>query len=41
MYHEIHNELEPTPSDCAKLVGEWILERSGSAAGKEGEQAKL
>ncbi|OWZ71641.1 hypothetical protein AYX14_02919 [Cryptococcus neoformans] len=24
MYHEIHNETEPTPSDLAKIVSEWI-----------------
>jgi hypothetical protein len=29
MYHEIHNELEPTPTECAKVVGEWILRRAG------------
>lgn len=39
MYHEIHNELEPTPTDCAKVVGDWILARSGGSVAPD--QAKL
>ncbi|KAK1924261.1 Alpha/Beta hydrolase protein [Papiliotrema laurentii] len=28
MYHEVHNELEPTPTDAAKLIGDWVLARA-------------
>jgi hypothetical protein len=24
MLHEVHNELEPTPLDLAKLVSDWV-----------------
>lgn len=24
MYHEVHNETEPTPKELAKIVSEWI-----------------
>ena len=29
MYHEVHNELEPTPTEVAALIGNWIYERAG------------
>ncbi|KAK4685534.1 acylglycerol lipase, partial [Tremellales sp. Uapishka_1] len=46
MYHEVHNELEPTPSELRDLVGGWIEQRAGSSAGLptiqiDGQTAKL
>ncbi len=31
MLHEVHNELEPTPDELAKLIGDWVLERVPSS----------
>jgi acylglycerol lipase len=28
MFHEVHNELDPTPAEVALLVGEWVIKRS-------------
>ena len=47
MRHELHNELEPTPSEVAKLVGEWIKEHidttstATTTAAPAVEQSKL
>ncbi|ORY21097.1 Alpha/Beta hydrolase protein [Naematelia encephala] len=43
-YHEVHNELEPTPSELASLVGNWVLTRvDGLGAEERGQsqQSKL
>ncbi|WWD17260.1 hypothetical protein CI109_101698 [Kwoniella shandongensis] len=29
MYHEVHNELEPVPSNLAKTITEWVHARAG------------
>jgi hypothetical protein len=30
MYHEVHNELEPVPTDLAKTISAWIHARLGA-----------
>ncbi|WRT66413.1 uncharacterized protein IL334_003369 [Kwoniella shivajii] len=29
MYHEVHNELSPTPENLAKTIADWVHARSG------------
>ncbi|WVQ86065.1 hypothetical protein IAT38_008233 [Cryptococcus sp. DSM 104549] len=42
MYHEVHNELEPTPTELATTVTEWINARLGEGeAGAAVAAAKL
>ncbi|WVF71485.1 hypothetical protein IAT40_006291 [Kwoniella sp. CBS 6097] len=33
MYHEVHNELEPTPTDLAKTITDWVHARAGAGTG--------
>ncbi|WWD03019.1 hypothetical protein V865_001063 [Kwoniella europaea PYCC6329] len=31
MYHEVHNELSPTPENLAKTIADWVHARAGSS----------
>ncbi|WWC89281.1 uncharacterized protein L201_004202 [Kwoniella dendrophila CBS 6074] len=36
MYHEVHNELSPTPENLAKTIAQWVHARAGVSAAVEG-----
>jgi hypothetical protein len=33
MLHEVHNELEPVPTDLAATITEWVHRQIGTGAG--------
>ncbi|WWC62010.1 uncharacterized protein I303_104597 [Kwoniella dejecticola CBS 10117] len=38
MYHEVHNELSPTPENLAKIIGEWVLKHTDNTPVSAGAQ---
>ena len=41
MFHEIHNELPPTPMECASFIAQWINAHLGQSPAPLASTAKL
>ena len=40
MYHEVHNELEPVPTDLAKMITAWVHRQIGDIPGGAAHRAE-